>query len=92
MLTSRDPDYLEFVANLRRARQAQSLTQAQLAAQLGKPQSFVAKVETCERRIDLIETARWALATQYPISELLPKSLRKKLSASPEASAAENDR
>lgn len=92
MLTGRDPEYLEFVANLRRARRARSLTQAQLAAQLGKPQSFVAKVETCERRIDLIETARWALATHYPLSGLLPKSVRDKLDEDPKESQTENAR
>jgi len=79
MLTSRDPDYLEFVANLRRARKASSLTQEQLASQLGKPQSFVAKVETCERRIDLLETAHWAIATKRPVLDLLPIALRRKV-------------
>jgi transcriptional regulator with XRE-family HTH domain len=31
------------------------LTQAQLAERLGKPQSFVAKVERGERRLDVVE-------------------------------------
>ncbi|WP_242401100.1 helix-turn-helix domain-containing protein [Acetobacter okinawensis] len=31
------------------------MTQAELAAALGKPQSFVAKYENGERRIDVIE-------------------------------------
>lgn len=37
------------------ARQAAGLTQGQLAEKLGRPQSFVAKYEGGERRIDLVE-------------------------------------
>lgn len=35
------------------------LTQAQLATGLNKPQSFVAKVEVCERRLDIYEYVEW---------------------------------
>jgi cyanate lyase len=37
------------------ARKAAKLTQHGLAAHLGKPQSYVAKVENRERRLDVIE-------------------------------------
>jgi transcriptional regulator with XRE-family HTH domain len=37
------------------ARHAQSLTQVQVAHRLGKPQSFVSKYESGERRLDVIE-------------------------------------
>jgi transcriptional regulator with XRE-family HTH domain len=37
------------------ARQAMGLTQVQVAKRLGKPQSFVAKYEGGERRLDVIE-------------------------------------
>jgi transcriptional regulator with XRE-family HTH domain len=37
------------------ARRAAGLTQVQLAETLGRPQSFVAKYETGERRIDVVE-------------------------------------
>ncbi len=37
------------------ARKAAGLTQQQLAMKLGKPQSFVAKYEAGERRIDVVE-------------------------------------
>ena len=40
---------------LRTARPAAGLTQAELAAKLGKPQSWVAKVEAGGRRLDLVE-------------------------------------
>lgn len=37
------------------ARKRAGLTQAETAARLGKPQSFVAKYENGERRIDVLE-------------------------------------
>lgn len=37
------------------ARRGKGLTQTTLAERLGKPQSYVAKYETGERRIDVIE-------------------------------------
>lgn len=37
------------------ARKATGLTQSQLAQKLGKPQSFVSKVERHERRLDVVE-------------------------------------
>ena len=40
---------------LREARLRAGLRQLDVALQLGKPQSYVAKVESGERRIDLIE-------------------------------------
>jgi transcriptional regulator with XRE-family HTH domain len=40
---------------LREARSEVGLTQAELAARLGRPQSFVNKYESGERRLDLIE-------------------------------------
>lgn len=43
------------IGALRDARKAAGLTQQQLAAQLGRPQSFIAKVEGCERRLDVVE-------------------------------------
>lgn len=73
------PNYLEFVARLRRARLARHLTQTELATLLGKPQSYVSKVETCERRIDVIETAEWCIHLQVRLDDLLPEALRRVL-------------
>jgi transcriptional regulator with XRE-family HTH domain len=40
---------------LKEARMAANLTQVEVARLLGRPQSFVSKVETRERRVDFIE-------------------------------------
>ena len=40
---------------LRKARLAAGLTQTDAAAALGKPQSYISKVENVERRIDPVE-------------------------------------
>ncbi|MDI1228557.1 MAG: helix-turn-helix transcriptional regulator [bacterium] len=50
------------------------LTQAQLARKLGKPQSFVAKYEGGERRLDVIEFLE--ITQQLKID---PKSVLEKL-------------
>ena len=47
------------------------MTQAELAAALGKPQSFVAKYENGERRIDVIEFADITAALGISCADLL---------------------
>ena len=76
MRAAHDPRYLEFVARLRQARKARRMTQAELATLLGKPQAYVSKVETCERRIDLIETAEWCIQLGVRLGDLIPEDLR----------------
>jgi transcriptional regulator with XRE-family HTH domain len=49
------PEHRAFRALMIEAREKSGLTQQVLAKRLGKPQSFVAKYETGERRLDLIE-------------------------------------
>lgn len=47
--------YARFRQLLADARRAKGLTQAELAKKLGRPQSFISKVEQGERRLDVIE-------------------------------------
>lgn len=47
--------YRDLVRKLAEARNAAGLTQQALADRLGKPQSYVAKVEGYERRLDVVE-------------------------------------
>jgi ribosome-binding protein aMBF1 (putative translation factor) len=47
--------YQRVINALKKARKERGITQAQLAEALGKPQSFIAKVESGERRLDVVE-------------------------------------
>jgi len=47
--------YYRFHSLLRTSREAAGLTQVALAALLDRPQSFVSKSESGERRLDLVE-------------------------------------
>jgi len=49
------PSYQRVTRALRSAREAAGLTQAEVAEQLGVYASFVSKVESGERRIDVVE-------------------------------------
>jgi transcriptional regulator with XRE-family HTH domain len=52
--------YRRLLERLRAARHSSGLTQVQVARAFGRPQSFVAKCEAGERRIDAVELARFA--------------------------------
>jgi transcriptional regulator with XRE-family HTH domain len=49
------PDYERFRQLLIAARKTAGVTQAELAARLARPQSFVSKIERGERRLDVVE-------------------------------------
>lgn len=73
-----DDSYRALIGQLAQCRRQARITQQQLADQLGKPQSFVAKIETHERRLDIIEFIRichligvspaWVIAQVFPES------------------------
>lgn len=48
-------EYRALTALLLETRQKAGLTQQEIAARLGRPQSYVAKIEGAERRIDVVE-------------------------------------
>lgn len=50
---------------------AAGLTQAQVAAALHRPQSFVSKCEAGERRVDAIELADFARLYRQPVEYFL---------------------
>jgi transcriptional regulator with XRE-family HTH domain len=56
---------------LRRARTERDLTQAVLAERMNRPQSFVAKVEVGERRLDVVEFIEYAEALGVAPTELM---------------------
>lgn len=53
--TLRSPGHLALIAALKNARLGAKLTQTELAQRLRRPQSFVAKYENGERRIEVVE-------------------------------------
>jgi transcriptional regulator with XRE-family HTH domain len=57
--TLRDPRYRAIVARLIAMRKAAGLNQRELADGLGTTQSYVAKVELHERRLDIIQLVEW---------------------------------
>jgi transcriptional regulator with XRE-family HTH domain len=59
--------YDEFRERLIRARQSAGLTQRQAAELLGRSQSFIAKSENGERRVDVVELAEFARAYGRPL-------------------------
>lgn len=65
--------YAKFLARLRQARLEASLTQQQVAERLGKPQSFVSKIETGERRVDIVELQILAEAYGKPLDFFLER-------------------
>lgn len=66
-------EYRQFLKRLRAAREAAGLTQADVARLLGKPQSFVSKSESGERRVDPVELKHLAEIYKKPISFFFPR-------------------
>lgn len=54
--------YASVVAALADARRQAGVTQVELAERLGRPQSYVSKVERRERRVDVVEFVDWVTA------------------------------
>ncbi|WP_436893186.1 helix-turn-helix domain-containing protein [Siccibacter turicensis] len=48
-------EYQLVIKELKSARKARGITQVELADALGRPQSFIAKIENGERRLDVVE-------------------------------------
>lgn len=67
----KDPRYRRIIDRLREARLAAGLTQAEVANRIDRPQSFVAKTEGYERRLDALEFSLMANALGISGGELL---------------------
>lgn len=65
MSTIHDPRYIRLIAELVSARTQRDITQIVLAQKLGQHQSYVAKIEGLERRLDIIELFDWLQALDY---------------------------
>lgn len=69
--TLRSPAHHLLLRALRSARKAANLNQQDVAARLGKPQSYIAKIETGERRIDVVELIAIAKVIELDLQVLL---------------------
>jgi len=63
-----EKNYKEIVNRLKTARLAVELSQQAVADKLVKPQSYIAKIESGERRLDVAELKRLAEIYKKPIS------------------------
>ncbi|UCQ11741.1 helix-turn-helix domain-containing protein [Edwardsiella tarda] len=66
-------EYRLIIKTLKVRRIELKITQAQLAQVLGKPQSFVSKIESGERRLDIIEFVHIARQLSLDFNEVLEK-------------------
>ncbi|WP_217352393.1 BsaWI family type II restriction enzyme [Candidatus Viridilinea mediisalina] len=65
MNTMHDSRYTKIIESLREIRRRQNITQSELAQRLGQHQSYIAKVEGLERRLDILELLDWLDALHY---------------------------
>jgi len=53
-------DYRKIIERLKKVRLEAGLSQQDVADKLGKPQSYVSKIESGERRLDVVEIKKFA--------------------------------
>jgi hypothetical protein len=71
------PTYTRLRRLLTDSREAAGINQVDLALKLGKPQSYVSKIESGERRLDVVEFVEFARAIGIDPVSLLRKMLAK---------------
>ncbi|MGP2517594.1 helix-turn-helix domain-containing protein [Yersinia sp. 2545 StPb PI] len=64
-------EYQSVIKSLRDQRIAKGITQDSLASALGRPQSFIAKVENGERRLDVVEFVHIAKLLGVKVEDVL---------------------
>lgn len=71
MKTIYNPRYQSLINHLIELRKHKGLTQVSLAEKIGKPQSYVAKIEGCERKLDVLEFVEICQALDVKASQVL---------------------
>jgi transcriptional regulator with XRE-family HTH domain len=64
------PEYRAAIDAIRKVRTERNISQRELARRLGKPPSFVNKIEQLERRLDVLEFVAIARALEIDAPEL----------------------
>ena len=70
-----DPRYRKVIKALIELRESNKVTQVQLATSLKKPQSYVAKVENLDRRLDILELSDWLSVLDISIITFIEEAL-----------------
>jgi len=65
-----NPDHKKLVSLLRELRLEKGMIQSEVAERLGRPQSFVAKYENSERRLDFVDVYYIAKALGVSFEDL----------------------
>lgn len=76
MSSIHDPRYKRLIQELIHIRELKKITQVELATSLKKPQSYVAKVENLDRRLDILELNDWLIALDISIIHFIEKTFR----------------
>ena len=66
-----EKDYKEIIGRLKQSRVGIGLSQQVVADKLGKPQSYISKIESGERRLDIAELKKLAKIYNKPVSFFL---------------------
>jgi len=64
-------DYKKIIERLKKARIEANLSQQAVADKLGKPQSYISKIESGERRLDVAEMKKFAAIYKKPVDYFL---------------------
>ena len=75
MSSIHDPRYKKLIQELIAIRELKKITQVELATSLKKSQSYVAKVENLDRRIDVLELQDWLSVLDISIIRFLERVL-----------------
>lgn len=73
MSSIHDPRYKKLIQELIHIRELKKITQVELATSLNKPQSYIAKVENLDRRIDILELNDWLTILDISIIHFIEK-------------------
>lgn len=68
----RTNEYKTLLSKLKDARIKAGLSQQEVAEKLNKPQSYMSKVESGERRLDVVEVKKLAAIYKVNVSDLIP--------------------
>ncbi len=71
MKSIHDERYRRMIRHLVTCREQRKVTQDSLANQLSRQQSFIAKVENLDRRLDVVELVDWLNALDISLFEFL---------------------